>query len=295
MQRISKLLNSIPEPVVRMRRLGRFFGEGDPVMIASVVEESALNSSTPAQKVVYLTLVHLLMTIRPRPPLPAGPLPLEDTSLLPDAPQIARIIGAARQIHAPFCATLLRELWRPHDKYDSRLLPPHLSIEHLPLGVRRERARSPHRAVFGPLLVETTPSVVQLLAHNTRLREPDMVALAALRPHHPYALWSVLLSHRWLSSDRVREACARNPVAKEWMILALSPLLGAAKLNELVCKVRLKEDVLTAMLPLYRGGCDRHLREALGRGEEPSRTVIFEIDETFDDAKAFADEQQSSG
>lgn len=292
MQRITRLINSIPEPMVRLRRLGVFLGEGDPVMIASAIEESALASTEPNQKVFYLTLAQLLLTIRPRPPLPAGPLPLEERSLLPDNVQVARIIGAAQKVHAPFCAALLKELWRPHEKRDARLLPPHLSIEHLALGVRRERARSPKRTVFAPLLVENTPSVVQLLANNTRLREPDLVALAAHRPQHPYALWSILLNHRWLSSDLVREACTRNPAAKQWLIFALAPLLGAAKLNEVVRKVRLEKDLLTVMLPLYRGACERLIREALDREDDAGGHVVFEIDETFDEAKAFIDAQQ---
>lgn len=294
MQRITKLINSVPEPMVRLRRLGAFLAEGDPVMIASAVEESALDSSRAEQKLFYLTLAHLLLTIRPRPPLPAGPLPLEETGLLPDQVQIARVIGAAQKIHAPFCAALLKELWAPHKKEDARLLPPHLSIEHLPLGVRRERARSPKRDVFEPLLVEATPSVMQLLVNNTRLREPDVVALAALRPTHPYALWSILLNHRWLSNDKVREACARNPAAKAWLVFTLSPLLGAGKLHEVVKKVRLPKPVLSVMLPLYGGACRRVIEDALARGDEKPGPLVFQIDETFDDAKAFVDGEQPS-
>ena len=289
MQRIGKLINHVPEPMVRLRRMGAFLGEGDPVMIASAIEEAALSSSDPSQKVVYLTLAHLLLTIRPRPPLPAGPLPLEEIALLPDQVQIAKVIGAAQKIHAPFCATLLKELWSPHKKADARLLPPNITIEHLALGVRRERARSPRREVFAPLLVENTPSVVQLLSNNTRLRQGDVVQLAALRPTHPYALWSILLNHRWLSNDPVREACARNPAAKPWLVLTLAPLLGAPKLNEVIKKVRLPKEMLEAMLPLYGGACRPVIEDALARGDEQPGPLIFEIEETFDDAKAFVD------
>ncbi|GEM_PF-2944437 len=291
MQRIARLIRNVPEPMVRMRRLGAFLGTDDPVMIASAIEEAALASSETTHKVFYLTLAHLLFTIRPRPPLPAGPLPLEDRSLLPDEVQVARIIGAAQKIHAPFCVALLRELWKPNLKEDARLLPPHITIEHWPLGVRRERARSSKRDRFMPLLVETTPSVVQLLAFNTRLREEDLVQLAALRPTHPYALWSILLSHRWLSNDQVREACARNPAAKPWMLITLAPLLGAGKLNELIRKVRVHKSLLKAMLPLYGGACERVIKDALARDDEKPGPLVFSIDETFDEAEDFINAQ----
>lgn len=292
MQRIIKLISRLPDPDVRMRRVGAFFGQGDPVMIASAVEESALNSASAAHKTFYLALAQLLFTIRPRPPLPAGPLPLVNRDLLPDDLQIARIIGAAQKVHAPFCAALLRELYTRNDKYDDKPLPLHLSIEHLSLGVRRERARSPKRAVFAPLLLETTPSVVQLLAGNTRMREPDLVALTALRPTHPYALWAVLLYHRWLASDAVREACARNPAAKPWLVLTLSPLLGAAKLRGVVRKTRLTKPVLQAMLALYGGSCEDIIREALARDAPSAGPLVFAVDETFEEAMAFMNEQR---
>ncbi len=293
MQRITKLISSISEATVRQRRLGLFLKEVDPVVAASAVEESALSTSDPFQKQFYLTLAHLLLTIRPRPPLPAGPLPLEDLSLLPGDEQISGIIDAARQVHAPFCATLLEQLWAPNQKEDARLLPPHLSIEHLALGTRRERARSPRRAVLEPLLVETTPSVVQLLARNTRMREPDIIQMAAMRPNHPYALWALLLNHRWLASDAVREACCRNPVAKPWMILALAPLLGVHKLREVVKKVRLDNKLLSVMQPLYGGACERTIKEAMARGDEAIGPLVFEIEETYDDAKSFIENQRT--
>jgi len=173
-------------------------------------------------------------------------------------------------------------------------LPPNITIEHLSLGVRRERARSHKRELFEPLLVETTPSVVQLLAMNTRLREPDMIQLTALRPTHPYALWSVLLQHRWLANDQVREACARNPAAKPWLVMALSPLLGAAKLNGTVRKVRLPKPVLQAMRPLYGGACAGLIDEALARDDGAPGPIVFEIEESWEEAKAFMDDSRAA-
>lgn len=285
-QPIARLLANIPDHNMRMRRAAEFLAIGSPALVVIAIEKAALESRDPVQRVFYGTLVHLLFTIRPRPPLPAGPLPLAQRELLPDDERIDELIGVARQLHARFTAVLLAAMWAPPHRYDDKLLPLHVTIDHLTLGHRRERARLARRSAFEPLLLDTTPSVVQLLAFNPRLRQDDAVRMAAMRPQHPWALWAILLNHRWLTSQMVREAVALNPYARTWTTFALAPLIGSERLGRVVQKISLPADLLTAMLPLYGGACGPLIAEVLGRGPPTSGTLIFEIDET--EADVFA-------
>ncbi len=283
---IAQLLFAVPEADMRMRRAAEFLSQDSPALVVIAIEKAALETRDPVQRVFYTSLVHLLFTIRPRPPLPAGPLPLEQRELLPDAERIDELIEVAEQLHARFTRALLRELWAPWEKYDDKMLPLHVTIDHISLGHRRERARLPKRAAFSPLFVDMTPSVVQLLAFNPRLRQEDAVQMAAMRPQHPWALWAILLNFRWLSNETVREAVALNPYARQWTTLALAPLIGAERMGRVVRKIRLPSEVLTAMLPLHGGACVPAIREVLMRDAPSAGSLIFEIEETEEDAAA---------
>jgi hypothetical protein len=216
--------------------------------------------------------------------LPAGPLPLEHRDLLPGAERIDELIEVADQLHARFTRTLLRALWEPPHKYDDKLLPLHVTIDHISLGHRRERARLPNRDAFVALFLDNTPSVVQLLSLNTRLNQDDMVHMAALRPQHPWALWAMLLNFRWLSNATVREAVALNPYARPWTTFALTPLIGAEKMSRVSRKIRLPSEMLTAMIPLHGGACATLIREVLMADGPVAGSLIFEINETEDEA-----------
>jgi len=277
---IAQLLAAVPESDMRMRRIAEFLCKDSAALVAIAIEKSVLEIHVAAQRVFYTTLIHLLFTIRPRPPLPAGPLPLEHRELLPSADRIAELIEVADQLHARFARTLLIALWQPPEKYDDKLLPLHVTIDHISLGHRRERARLPDRSRFAAILVDTTPSVVQILSLNTRLRQDDMVQMAAMRPQHPWALWTILLNFRWLSNDTVREAVALNPYAKAWTCFALTPLLGAEKMSRVVQKIGLPGELLSAMIPLHGGACSHAIREVLLRAGPEAGTLIYEIDET---------------
>ena len=195
----------------------------------------------------------------------------------PSAVCVARIIGAAQRLDAHYTATLFRELWRLPDRGDERMLAPNIAIEHLSLGVRRERARSSKRSVLLPLLVETHPSVVTLLAGNPRLRDLDAVRLMALRPQHPYALWAMLLRPRWLSRPEVLEAIALNPACLPWMLLTIAPLLSSAVLSRALRSGRLTNAVIEATRHLHAGAMIDAVDAALRRARRHHDPIIVEI------------------
>jgi hypothetical protein len=139
------------------------------------------------------------------------------------------------------------------------------------------------------LLLDQTPSVVQLLASNPRVREDEIVRMAARRPNHPYTLWSILLHHRWLASARVREAVAMNSYSRPWLTLALAPLVGSRVLLDAIAKTRMPAEILQAMPPLYDGVCAESIEAMLAAGDPVMPVLIHEIEESYEEAAAYFD------
>lgn len=85
--------------------------------------------------------------------------------------------------------------------------------EHLeqPLGRRKAMARQPDRDVLDRLLRDKNPAVVQILLNNSRLREQDVITMAALRPTKPQVLEVIAAHRRWSTRYSVRKAVACNP------------------------------------------------------------------------------------
>ncbi len=218
-------LTSLPDASMRLRKLARWLTETEPDQAIDSLDTNlrATRESAVARQFA-LTFVHLLLHIRPRPPLPGGPLPLPDRQwLLPDL-SIAQLIGAATSREDRFLSSLLRDAFAPPLPTDGRPLPLHPTLEKVPLGTRRERARQGNRAYLQGLLLDTTPSVVELLGANPRLLEAGAVQIASLRPTHPLALEAILLSQRWLAHEGVCEAVLRNQAISPWLSRALLPL-----------------------------------------------------------------------
>jgi len=81
----------------------------------------------------------------------------------------------------------------------------------LPLGLRRQAARTTDRNLLDRLLRDTDHRVIKLVLDNPRLRERDVVTIAARRPTRAEVLRVVSLHPRWSSRYRVRKTLACNP------------------------------------------------------------------------------------
>lgn len=222
---IARTLAALQDSGLKLRRLAQYLREGDPAEVVQALETSARSAQGDLRH-LYLACLQLVIHVRPRPSLPGGPLPLPDRDWLLGDLRLAHLIGAARREHLPFTALLLRLAFAPPQPLDARMRPLHPSIEKFPLGVRRERARKPDKAAWQPLLVDSTPAVVQLLAENPRLLQIHAIQMATLRPTHPYALQALLMAQRWLTDEAVLQAVARNQDAPAWLVLGVAPLLA---------------------------------------------------------------------
>ena len=239
----ARTLTQLREPDVRLRWLATWLREGDPVEVVATLEESARHAAQGDARLLHLTFVHLMIILRPRPELPGGPLPPPDRRLvLPDM-VVVRLIQAAMHAHLRWTTWLLRECFRRPTLHEGRLLQLHPTVEKVPLGVRKERARIPDPELVSALLVDTTPAVVQILGENARLSEAHALTIATLRPTHPYALQALLMNLKWLTNVRVVESLVRNDAAPGWLVLALAPLLPRLTQKALVNLPRIDMDV----------------------------------------------------
>ncbi len=270
---------ALEDPDHRAGRLAELLRAMAPEVIAAAIDRAARRCHEPDQRLLYLSLVHVLQTVRPRPALTAGPVRGDAERQWPAGPEIALLIGAASRGGHGFAAALLRATLDDPGPYDGRPLPPHVSIEHLPLGTRRQQARGPRREELLRLLCDTDPAVVELLARNPRLRQDDLMQVATQRRTHPWALWALLLAPRWLANAAICAAVAHNPTCPEWLLLALAPLLPSQTLLDVLRKrPLLGPDFVRPLRALHRGalGPTIDAREQ-ATGEAPA-AVAWEVE-----------------
>lgn len=81
----------------------------------------------------------------------------------------------------------------------------------LPLGVRKQAARTQDRNIIDRLLHDRNWRVITLLLDNPRIVERDVVNIAARRPTRPELLEGISKHAKWSGRYRVRKALACNP------------------------------------------------------------------------------------
>ncbi len=120
-----------------------------------------------------------------------------------------RMVGLAQRIGLDELPPLF---FAPHvDKRGLRTPAPDNEFMQLPLGLRRQAARTTDRNTLDRLLRDPDPRVITLVLDNPRLREPDVVTIAARRPTSPEVLKAISRHQRWSSRYRVRKTLACNP------------------------------------------------------------------------------------
>ncbi len=224
--RLRRVVDATPDAALRLRRVAQQVRETEPAVLAALLSEAARGSITGGWRAVYLGLAQWVLHARPRPKFPVGHWPLPDDELAPQGVHLALAVAASCQHENEFAHLILRDAFARTGPGDQTLLTLHPSVEKWPLGVRRERARGTDKNALQILLLDTTPAVVQILAENPRVLEPQAVQIASLRSQHPWALQSLLMVPRWLGNERVVEAVLRNSSTPGWLVLLLAPLVA---------------------------------------------------------------------
>jgi hypothetical protein len=275
-------LAAIPDAEVRLVRFGAWAREAPALDVVDALQGAMTASPHPTVRTLQLTVVHWLAHIAPRPRFPAGVSTQVRGLRAPANERLAHLYVTADGVEALSLATLLRRAFRASTPDDARLLPLPLAIESISLGHRRARARRPDAARFEPLLLDSTPAVVHLLAQNPRLNETQILKTASNRPTHPQACVALLMTTRWLGRERAREAVARNPATPQWLVLALAPVLPPSALAHVVRSGRLERDILEALRPIARGPAATALADALAAGSRDPAAQIHHVDLAFD-------------
>ncbi|MCP4810676.1 MAG: hypothetical protein GY913_18325 [Proteobacteria bacterium] len=153
--------------------------------------------------------------------------------------------------------------------------------EHLqqPLGRRKAMARQPDRDVLDRLLRDKHPAVIRILLNNGRIREQDVITMAALRPTKPEVLEIIAGHRKWATRYSVRKAVACNPycphpIATRLMHTLrqqdLSFIAGTSVLDEHIrdeARRLLRERKQSRQKPVVRG---RPADELARQGEGPA-------------------------
>ena len=120
-----------------------------------------------------------------------------------------RMVGLAQRVGLEELPPLF---FPPHvDKRGLTTPDPDNEFMQLPLGLRRQAARTTDRNTLDRLLRDPDPRVITHVLDNPRLREQDVVTIAARRPTSPEVLRAVSRHQRWSSRYRIRKTLACNP------------------------------------------------------------------------------------
>lgn len=87
----------------------------------------------------------------------------------------------------------------------------------IPLGNRRQAARTQDRFVIDRLLHDRDHRVISLLLNNPRVTEQDVVSIAARRPTQPKILLIISQHRKWGSRYKIRKALTSNPYTPQFV------------------------------------------------------------------------------
>jgi hypothetical protein len=106
-------------------------------------------------------------------------------------------------------------------------------LADIPLGRRRSLARGDDQRLLEKLARDSDAVVVRHLLANPRLREADVLRIAALRPVRAATLEEIERHPRWWQRARVRAALARNPYCPVQIALRAVETLSLSVLREM--------------------------------------------------------------
>jgi hypothetical protein len=141
-------------------------------------------------------------------------------------------------------------------------------LADIPLGRRRSLARAPDVALLEQLARDPDPIVITNLLANPRLREEDVLRMAALRPVAETTLIEIHRSPRWAPRPRVRIALARNPYCPVDIAVKVLASIPKRDLRDIRQDTRLHAEV--------RGQAEAELARRRGEVVEEGQAAIPE-------------------
>ncbi len=194
-----------------------------PIADAARLVETILTRPVEANHRPDLLRLRLLEVLGGASPAPDGALDYAFRRDLYAAASEQRAESVKRHLHS------LPEL--ADEQVLARRLPK--DVAEIPLGRRRSLAKGDDRVLLDKLALDPDLVVTEHLLQNPRIREQDVVRLAALRPVAGDTLRRIDAEARWQMNLRVRTAIARNPYCPIDLAMRLLPTLGTGILQEI--------------------------------------------------------------
>jgi hypothetical protein len=124
--------------------------------------------------------------------------------------------------------------------------PERTTMDHVPLGWRKQLGRTGSRDVLDRLVYDQQPSVIETLLANPRTTEREVVRIVAHRPTSAAILAVVFRHPRWIARYTVKRALALNPYTIPAQAIGLLPSLLSQDLELIADDETLHEDVSSA-------------------------------------------------
>jgi len=201
--------------------------------------------------------IELLVDLRALAPLPAHPeyAALETFGMLLAAPGalpyelLAELYAEARARGADDLARFLLDSPAALALAGGARISPDPKLADVPLGVRKQLARSNRRDKLERLFADPEPLVIRQLLQNPKVTEADVVRMAARRPAVAGVLRELFRAERWIRRYAVKRTLVMNPYTPGEIAARLLPLLRREDLRAIAVDptlhARVRADALT--------------------------------------------------
>lgn len=122
----------------------------------------------------------------------------------------------------------------------------------MPLGSRKQAARTTKRDLIARLMRDRDHRVIELLLQNPRIRETDVVTMAARRPTTPAILETIARHRKWKNLYNIRVAVCSNPHSPEKLVIEILPTLMQQDLRAIAEGCQFSESIQTFANGLIR-------------------------------------------
>jgi hypothetical protein len=109
----------------------------------------------------------------------------------------------------------------------------------MPLGARKQLARSTSREKLERLFADPEPLVIRQLLQNPKITEADVVRMAARRPAVAGVLRELFRAERWIRRYGVKRTLVMNPYTPGEIAARLLPLLRREDLRAIAADATL--------------------------------------------------------
>ena len=115
----------------------------------------------------------------------------------------------------------------------------------MPLGSRKQAARTTKRDLIAKLMRDQDHRVIELLLQNSRIREGDVVTIAARRPTTVAILETIANHRKWKNHYDIKLTLCWNPHSPDQLIMKLLPTLMLQDLTEIAQSGKLPDRAQT--------------------------------------------------